>query len=46
MKKMGREMGEDVSDAEIDEMVDEAMTGNGDGREGTESGGSPTSSEE
>lgn len=46
MKKMGREMGEDVSDAEIDEMVDEAMTGKGDGREGTESGGSHTSPED
>jgi hypothetical protein len=25
MKKMGREIGEDVSNEEIDEMVDEAM---------------------
>jgi hypothetical protein len=46
MKKMGREMGEDVSDAEIDEMVDEAMTGKGDGGEGTESGAPHTSSKD
>ncbi len=37
MKKMSREMGEDLSSEEIDQMVDEAMEETKGGREGTES---------
>ncbi len=37
MKKMSREMGEDLSNEEIDEMVDGAMEEASGGREGTES---------
>jgi len=42
MKKMGREMGEDISDEEIEEMVDSAMDETGGGGGGAEGHGKNT----
>ncbi len=46
MKKMSREMGEDLSSEEIDQMVDEAMEETEGGREGTENGDPNVGTEE
>jgi hypothetical protein len=46
MKKMGREIGEDVSNEEIDEMVDEAMAETDGGKAGTGGDGSQVEPED